>query len=502
VKGGETQIFGILILMVCYFWLPNFAAAAVPVAIFPLQELRDGRNDVNLPFTNVLAERLTAVGNDITDIDTVITFMADNRIRYVGSLETFYFSRARYDLGVPFVLLGTITQRKELPVPSLGLTLYLVRTSDARTLWSYTGDFSAAEERRVLGINEPQSTEDLQLLLLDEVVEQWPWEIIEAPQQAESLRIEYATLRPNYVRTGDEIYAQVRLRDIGQGGQTPRVFFKALDQLYPATLSPDGFTYKGTWFAGEDSGRTPVTLLLNWPNYGRSEEILLGSYIIDNTPPLFEIELKGTAVHEGMTVFRRVLEIIPRPLIHKPVVRWRLAFYDDTVMVGQMVGTGKLPPRFIWKGRGTVEAVLPDGVYQVVVEAWDRAGNFAKDSKMVEMDGSMSELNLVADRSEDGIVVDLSVTGTVPLAFWRLELWTKEGRLLTQSEGKDIPVRIDIDIPDSAQEQEIEGSLFYQDILGKQTRRKVKNLFPEENKQVVKKKKKSSGISVEWVDEF
>jgi len=502
-QGGQTRIFRTLALVFCLVWLPNSAAAAVQVAIFPLQELEDGRHDANLPLTEMLADKLTAIGNDITDVNTVIAFMANYRIRIVGSLETFDFSRVKLDLGVPFVLLGTITQRKTYPTPSLGLTLNLVRTSDARTLWSYTGSFNTSSERRVLGINEPQTTEDLQDLLLDEISVQWPWEIVEAPQPGGSIKIDSSMLYPQYVRTGDEIYTQVRLRDISLGPQAPRIYFKALDQLYPATVSLDGVTYKSTWFAGENDGRIPVNLLLEWPEYGRSEESLLGTYIVDNTAPLFEIELKGSAVHEDITVFRNQVEIIPRPLIHKPVARWRLAFYDEqTIKVGEMTGTGRLPPRFVWKGAGNSEKVVQDGVYQVVIDAWDKAGNFATASRMVEKDQRISEVNLVADKSEKGMVVDLSLNGPVPLAFWRLELWTREGRLLTQSTGKELPVQFDLDIPEAEQNENIEGFLFYQDVLGKQVRKKLKNLFPDDDKELVKKKKKRATISVEWVDEF
>lgn len=491
---------GLLAFAVCCTWLPAATATAAPIAVFPLQELGEGRNDANLAFTRVLAERLAANGNEVIDVEAVIAFMANNRIRRVGHLETENIAKVRRELGAAFVLLGTISQRRERPEPSMGLILSLVRTSDARTIWTYADSMSTGEERRVLGIGEPRSTAKLQPLLLDAVSERWPWRSINGEQQPGALNIDTVVLEPASARPGQEVHVRVRLRDISAGVQPPQAFFKVGDQLYPATLGADGRTCEATWVAGEENGRLPVTLLVEWPHYGRVETALLGSYLVDGTPPLFELELGGTILLNGIPVFGQQVVIFPRMLVRKPLARWRLAIYaEGDSIIGQNLGTGNLPGSFIWSG----EQNIGDGVYRVEVEVWDQAGNTAKASKRVEMNRSLPQVALALDQGDEETAVGLAYEGKVPLKYWRLEMWTREGKILTQAEGKELPARVELDLPDSSQGQEVEGLLLYQDELGQKVRRKIGNLFEElGEKPEAKPKEEPAGVSEKWVDEF
>jgi len=52
----------ILAFAVFLIWFPAMAFAVAPVAVFPLQELGEGRNDANLPFTRILSQQLTENG--------------------------------------------------------------------------------------------------------------------------------------------------------------------------------------------------------------------------------------------------------------------------------------------------------------------------------------------------------------------------------------------------------------------------------------------------------
>ena len=487
----------------CIGW-PSSALAAAQVAVFPLQELGAGRNEVNTAFTRTLTAKLADGGNEITNYETIIAFMANNRIRTVGYLETFHISRVREELGAAFVLLGTVSQQKERPQPSMGLTLQLVRTSDARTIWSYVGHVSVGDERRVLGIGEPRSVADLQELLLEEILERWPWEIVREAQQAGVVNIDAFTLEPALVRPGGEINSRVRLRDVWLPGRGPRVFFKADDQLHAAKVSADGSTYEATWVSGEKDGRYPVALILEWPLYGRSETALLGTYLVDGTPPLFEIELRGTHLYEGTPTFRHELVILPRPLVRKHLQRWRLAFYDaNGLLIGADTGEGNLPERFIWQGRRADGETPEDGDYEVVIEAWDKAGNMAKASRQVALRRNMSGIDMAVARSGQEIVVDLENTGKVPLAYWRMEMWTADGKILSEAEGKELPAKIGVELPETDQDPKIEGYLLVRDVLGNLTRRKVEDLFQlSAPPAAAVKEEKPAGISETWVDEF
>ncbi|MDX2481121.1 MAG: hypothetical protein QNK24_12415 [Desulfuromusa sp.] len=480
------------------------ALAAVPIAVFPLQDLSEGRNDVNLSLTRVLESYLEQNDNNIIGVDTVITFMANNRIRTVGQLESFNAFRVRDELRAGFVLLGTVIQRKERPDPTFALYLSLIRTNDARTIWSYSGSVSTAEERNMLGVNEPLSSDKLQSLLLDEMFERWPWQRINEVQELEAVNIDSIRLEPKNVRPGEEINCHVKIRESWGAHWAPRVFFKVDEQIYPATVSDDGKNFEGTWVAGEQSSRPPVYLLLEWAQYNRTETVLLGSYVIDDLPPFLELDLRGGVVYEGKPVFNRQVAIVPKMIVRQTLARWRLHINfilhegGDTAFVGEMKGQGNFPGSFIWKGN----KFYGDGTYEFVIEAWDRAGNFARVSKVAEFIKELPTVALALAKSEDEMVMDVDYAGKVPLRYWRLEMWSKEGRLLTKAEGSELPVKVGFTPPDAGPNQEISGFVFLQDALGKQAKIKVEDFLPELNKVPDKKEAEATGVSESWVDEF
>jgi len=480
-------------------------AVGSSVAIFPLQEFGEGRNDADLAFTRILAERLAKSGNEIIDLKAVIAYMATNRIRSVGHLDTYNIYRVRSDLGVPFVLLGTVTQREERPEPSIGLTLQLVRTSDARIVWTFIGSMSAGEERRILGIGEPKSSAELKPLLVDEILAQWPWRMIKEEQPSGSINIDSVVLEPRHLKPGEEVHGEVRLRNVWRANQVPRAFFKVDEQLYPATVSVDGSTYKGSWVVGQKDGRFPVNLLLSWPRYGRTETTLLGSYSIEGTSPLFELDLDGVKIVDGIPIFKDKLVIIPRMLVRKAMSRWRLAFYKENGRLsGELTGNGNLPGSFIWGAEDEHGTSIENGDYDVVVEAWDQAGNLGKATRRVELIRSLPSVGMTSAMDGKELVVNLKQQGKVPLSFWQLQMWNEEGNLLSHAEGKELPVKIGIEMPDSGQDHKIEGSLYVRDIFGNQTRRKLNNLLPDigGEAKAKAKAKKAKGISETWVDEF
>ena len=495
----------ILAFALCLHCLPvPIAAQGVPpIAVFPLQELGEGRNDANLLFSRVLAEHLADNGNQIIGPETVIEFMAANRIRTLGHLDTLQVSSAEKDLGAAFVLLGTVSQRKERPEATLGLTLTLVRTYDARTVWSYIGSFSVGQERKILGIGEPRTTDDLIPLALQEIVAQWPWRTISQAQQVSAINLDLTMIRPRHVRPGDEVRGRVRLRESWPAGREPRVFFKVDDQLYPTITTGDGSTYEADWVAGEQNGQHQVMLLVEWPQYQRSESVLLGNFLVDGTPPLFEITLPGTTEVDGIPVFTTWLKIRPRMIVRKPLSQWRLSLISSNEgEIGDATGQGNMPRELVWKGRGTgVGGDVGDGLYEVVLEAWDQAGNYAKASKQVMMKRAMTKLAMSADRDEQDISIELDKSDRIPLKYWRLEMWTKEGKILTQTEGQELPAKVEFELPETGS-QEVEGFLSYQDILGKKVFKKLSDFLPDSKPKKAGKKEKSNGISEKWVDEF
>ncbi len=494
----------LLVFLVLLISAPGVAGAAgAPIAVFPLQELGESRNGVNLALTKELTERLAKSGNEIIGMESMMAFMAMNRIRTPGYLDTVNISRLRRDLGAAFILFGTVTERKERPEARIGLTLNLVRTSDVRTVWAYVNGRSNSEERNVLAIAEPTSTDALEAILLAELLRDWPWQIINEEQFAGALELDSVLLRPLNVRPGGEVSCRVRLENTWGNGQPPRVFFKANEQIYPATVGADGVTYEGSWIAGEDNVRVPVTLVLDWPVFDRTESALLGNYLVDGTLPLFRLELLGAKKLADRRVFDKQVTIIPRMIIRKQLARWRLSFYFEGVerAIGHMEGEGNLPNGFVWRGMRGLED-RGDGDYRIQVEVWDKAGNTYQVTEKVELLRSSPQVELALTHSETEVVADLEYSGKVPLSYWRLEMWTEEGVILTQVEGEHLPISIDMQLPESAEGRGIEGIIFSRDVLGKESRQKVSHFLPSLSELAQQEKEKDDGVSKSWVDEF
>ena len=294
------------------------------------------------------------------------------------------------------MLVGAINESQNKREPSFGLTLNLIRTSDARSIWTYTTSTSTGEERRLLGIGEPQTVEKLQALLLAEINANWPWaSIIEEPTVA-SFNIVSASLEPKQVHPGDVVHGRVRLDDtLADGPYFPRAYFEVNDKTYTAKFTPASII-EATWTADTANGRYPVRLVLEWPD-GLKDSTLLGSYIIDSTPPLIEFELSGTELVNGIPIANDSMVIIPRTLIKKPLSRWRLAFYFGVEnLLDEINGTGNLPERFNWPTRNIAKH-FANGFYEVVMEAWDTAGNTTKTSRQVFLNRSLLPEELAAN---------------------------------------------------------------------------------------------------------
>jgi len=200
------------------------ASSVAPVAVFPLQDMSQGRNGLDFPFTRYLIQRLQENGTEISRLDTVIAFMSNNRIRHSGQLETYHITRLREELGAAYVLLGTVIQNKDLPKPSLGLTLNLVRTNDGSTIWSYVGAVSGADERNLLGLGEATTARELEPVLADEILSRWPASEILNQEQQSSASIDSVVLQPKKVVPGTEVHCTVRLRNLWLASRAPGFF--------------------------------------------------------------------------------------------------------------------------------------------------------------------------------------------------------------------------------------------------------------------------------------
>jgi hypothetical protein len=261
-----------------------------------------------------------------------------------------------------------------------------------------------------------------------------------------------------------------------------------------------GNTFSGTWLAGEKSGRYTVNLILEWPLSDRREETVLSFYAVDSKPPRFDIQMVGAMPINGVYGFQGNLEVIPRFTEREPLSRWRFALYaDGDTPIGEMSGTGELPPSFVWTASDQLGR-LTDGRYKPVIEIWDLAGNMATASQEVEIFRKPPEADLTLFRDKEKMVVDLKHSGRVPIESWRLEMWTIDGTILLQEEGAKLPVKKEIALPAGINVKKIQGYVAMRDTLGNKSQKKIEELVPF--LQAQSQEKKPAGTSEGWVDQF
>ncbi|MBU1688468.1 MAG: hypothetical protein KJ589_14100 [Proteobacteria bacterium] len=416
------------------------------MAVFPIEDLSQGQNGVNIEMTEYLSWDMNQKGFDVVAKDEVMSFMARNRVRWLGFLDTRHIILAREELGVDLILFGTMTLRQEKISPSFGLTLYLVRTEDTRTLWTGSGGLSQQDIVNLLGVGEKEEAEGLLPRLAQNVMTSWPVEFETVEKQQHALEIESVDLTPVHVRRGDQVNCNVRLRTRWSDEDMPRVFFKVSGRVYMARQSEDGFGYESDWMVSDRDGRYPVTLVINWPS-GYKKVAFLGAYTIDSAPPKLVLELKGVQL-EGTVAFRDQVIIIPRMLRREPVARWKLKVEDEA---GQeqmsYTGYGQLPKRFVWNGRGKDGWPAAEGIYRVTLQVWDRSDNLAVATQPVAVARTPPAMVLEAKNQGRDMIVDLDHDGKVPIAFWRMEMRSETGELIKVAEGDQLPYRMDVTLP-------------------------------------------------------
>lgn len=427
----------------------TLAAVVVPVqaetiAIFPIEDLSKGRNGVNHEVARYLAWEMNQRGYDVIAEGDVIPFMARHRMRWLGFLDTHSILSAKEELGVDLILFGTVSTRQEDLSSSLGLTLYLVRTSDTRTIWTGTGGLSGQGIINILGINEESERAGLMASLTQKVFESWPedWNLVATQQQ--TLDIDGYSLTPEHVQRGDVVFCNVTLRNKWAEDDMPRIFFKAAGRVYRARSS--GAEYTSDWIAADKDGRYPVTMVVNWPS-GRKKVAYIGSYRVDSTPPRVVLDLKGIQL-QGTVAFRDKIIIVPRMLRREPVARWKLRV-DDEMGEEQMstFGYGNLPMRFVWNGLGRDGWPAEEGIYKISLQVWDRANNVAEAIEPVAVARTPPTMVLEAKNRGRDMIVDLSHEGNVPVAFWRVEMRDEDGSVIKVAEGDELPVRLDLNRP-------------------------------------------------------
>ncbi|MBN2332181.1 MAG: hypothetical protein JXO50_03645 [Deltaproteobacteria bacterium] len=380
----------------------------------------------------------------MVEASAVQQFLAANRIRYSGCLDSLEARSLGHSLGCDLVLVGSITERTAGENASFGLLLQAMDTGTGQSVWTAEQASSLTGQTRFMGIGEAQSLEELQTLLITDLATDFCHR-----QQPATTRtagghhpflITDLRLTPPYAAGGAAIECSLDLRFLA----APPDQVVLQDGQQTITLEPQQKSgrYAGSWQTSSDNGCHPISVALSWADEPSTFVMKnLASYEVANLPPRLELELKRGQPMGAVTVFNDKLLIIPHVTKMLPLSRWCIEVKkpDGTVLVREMQ-SGAVP-KLVWNGCRTGSQRLEDGLYDVVLQIWDAADQKAEASKRISLQTACRPLTIKTTRRQDRTIIILAADDHLPnqQITWQMRLTTPGGNEVLNQTGSFLP---------------------------------------------------------------
>ncbi len=489
-----------LSLSLCFLALLLSAASsrAATVAVLPLQDVTVSRNGVNYTLTGYVRRELGTRGFTLVAEPRIMEFLVRHRIRSLGRLGSHLVEAAGRELQADLLLQGTVCQLQERPAPAVSLSLELIRTSDAATVWANTDALSASDLTSLLGLNDPGNLGDLYAVFFPRLLATIPAEVPPAPAADILLDIDSVILLPRHVRPGNEVSCRVRIRDMEQRiTELPQLVARVGKREYPLSPDPDGYYLVARWPAADTPGEYTVSLTGRWSS-GRTEHAVIGSYVVDDHAPQVQLHLVGREI-DGKVFFSDRLIIIPILADPEPVRRWEVLVVDaeDEVIVRQGAAQ-RLPRRLTWRGQTTLGTLAPDGEYTVVFRVWDRTGLSSSAARDVSFRRTPPDISIDLVQEGRRLTVKLARNSGMPLAYWWMKVFAPDGALLRLAEGQQLPAHFSLEPAGKPDAAPLESLLVAADILGNRIRKKIKDL----RRISIQDEAGEMELEKEWLEEF
>lgn len=474
------------------------SAAARSLAVFPLLDLSQDENGMNLPLTGYLRVKAEEHGFTVLPESEVMDFMVRHRIRSLGVLTSYQLSTLHEELKTDYVLLGTVCQLGEKPAAKVSLSLQLTRTADGAVVWSQIRDLHEDDLISLLAISDPQSLDDLYepyfSTLLDTIPSEIKEEITVPPPSVGILTVH---LHKEHVKPGEKMEAEVRVYYSGSMPNPPEFFLNVAGQEYPVDKDGDARLLKASWLAQEQDGTYQVDLVSVLPS-GQRQVNRIGEYAVDGIAPELAVNFVGREI-DNEIYFNQDLPIIPRLKVPEVLSRWDIAVYDkknEQVLLHE--GAGQIPPRIIWNGMLSGTEPAPDDRYRVLVQVWDRADNLASFEGFVNLMNTKPRVKVTVERAESDVHVQMENEVESPLAFWFAKVYEKNGGMLAMQIGETLPAALDFKLASADSTDPLELIFAGQDRYGNRIWQKVDDLL---NTGIEKAEKEFVPESL-WLENF
>lgn len=446
----------IIFLLLTTFMLWSGFNAAVSrsqdIALLPVADTSKDYNGVDLDTTAVLYDLLAANGLGLLEDTAVRSFMAANRLRYSGVIDSFAARKMGRELGADIVLLATLCESGALGRKRFGLVLTAVETVNGEVVWSTQDSSSLLQETTLLGVGEPLDGPELKFGVLQRLAEQAATEISLLEELASSgthqLKLVDIRVEPEFLRGGELLKCQIKLESLSE--MPHQVVLKSCGSEVIMVPGGSKGEFNGRWRAPVDEGEYELSLICA---SGPGEQIITirdaASYTVFNQAPELEVVLKQGLLVNDTTVFRERLLISSRLKPKRSISRWQVKVIrpDGRVMVDDNMD-GELPRDLVWSGCNNKRQRLPDGEYDLLVTIWDSAGNRVETYHKVSILSECQpiEVKTVRKGKKNFVHLESQESSLKSLELdWRLQVLLPDGELVIEISGTKLPV--DLELP-------------------------------------------------------
>ncbi|MDH3392147.1 MAG: hypothetical protein OEL85_10170, partial [Desulfobulbaceae bacterium] len=454
-------------LAVLFFLLMGRNAMSQTLAIFPLLDLTEGPNGINTVLTDHVRLETEKLGFEQVPGQEIMQFLIRHRIRSLGRLTSHEVSLAGEELGADFVMQGTVCQLQQYMPAMVSLSLQMIRTSDASTVWAHTESLYYADLLTLLGLSDPKSMDDLYRVFFPRLLADIPHAATPAEQIEEQLDIDTVVLRPRHVRPGETLSCKVRIFVSRREDMVlPDIVAWIGQHEYPLALDEEEYYYETSWPAQNQAGEYTVTLVGTWPS-GQSRSAVIGTYYVDDRAPEIRLHVFGKEL-DGRVAFSNTLTMVPQLVDPEPVSRFLIQVISENgeVIVNQG-DSGYLPRRITWQGRTNLGEVVSDGRYRIVFRVWDRVGRESAAEAEISFLHQPPIVTIDVRKDNGTVAVDLENLMKTPVDFWWMKFFDGAGRQLKLAQGEILPAVIELEMPpmEEGDEEVLEGLLQVRDIL-------------------------------------
>lgn len=417
------------------------------LALLPLADVSQVSNGINLELTHDLAAALRDRGLDLVPEGDILQFMADNRIRFAGYLDSLLARKLGREFDCGLIMLGTVTELDRERNSALGLTLTVMDAKSGSPVWAATRAASVDEKVRLLGLGEPKGIEDLKRPLLQELLNEFQRNLPEqVAERKKPYQIVSARVTPAYVQGGDVVDFRLEIRFVED---PPRqILIDTHVGVIPLYRGQAEGLYLGHWVAPEAAGSYSLALMFDWGRGELSQRLAnIASYRVINEPPQLQVNLmKGLQVGD-VTAFRGSLIILPELRGATPISHWSLTIRGEngTVVVSEE-HDGSLPSKLVWQGTDSKRRRLDDGLYEMSLDVWDAAGNHSGTTHKLALRRSTVPVKL-ASVVRDGrtyLQIDQEDGSVVPVSSWSVKVSSLQGNTLLQTQGGFLPALLEL----------------------------------------------------------